>query len=1674
MVDMEENIELEEGEACFAKDDDDTNIDPDIALSYIDEKIHNVLGHFQKDFEGGVSAESLGAKFGAYGSFLPTYERSASIWSCPKTPQRNCNAPRSPNNLSTEGASQNLKAPSNMTPSLRLGTASCSAYPLHNSRAPSVDVSINQSQVAEKSPLKGKTSNRPGNPTDQRTLKVRLKVGADNSGQKNAAIYSGLGLDYSPSSSLGNSLEESEGISPISQETIDKSPTSIIQEMTSFPILGDVMVSPLPNSLLCLTRKENNRSVNKTLALLNGCQDSALLVNESASIMANGKVLKKKETKSARRSKSQVEVKQDNGTDFEDGMALELKKISANETKIAKDGGKGKLLSSELVKEESSESISGQDHVKTEVGNPRSSLVENFRGNRGVNFHKDVLLDHKDEGSHQKISASLKGYSGESKCEEGLNPQKEKVGWKATFCEDDEAKVPFKTEMLSFEDKNKSRVMLSNGKSAAVSTKESSRFGESAEPNDKNSTIDGVTDSNSKIQRIKPRKDDKSRDNHRYSLSLTSLEEKDNWMDLIGRPRGDRPKDANVGAVEMQRNAFLEKRKGRLSGKKVDKQSICGTTIQDALAACPITANGHTSKTAPSMAAPVVIEEDWVQCDSCQKWRLLPFGTKPEQLPDKWLCSMLNWLSGMNHCDISEEETTKALNALYQLPVSETQNILQNHVTGSALGVSLGDEQHLDQNHQNFSSHAISDRGKKRHGVKEKANAGTIGGLAQISTSAKNKLQESVQSRSLNGTNQHHAETNLMKKSSSQHLSPSRNIPNQREKPTAGGDAKRIKMKTKREADENGCGTSKKSRIDDMHHADKNPTSKVDLGRVRISSSTVLPTKGSAKDFRKHDDYCLSEDRKCDVKDKVLVADKKLGDQPPGLSGGGSLDVKMSSSSAISLKKRKSKDQRDKKNEIETFPNSAPDGRVPEKEESSESGFRKEKKLKVSKTEVKDSGSNDADDKSNKKGRMSESFLSGTRNHPVDRMEVGRNDKDQLLRKQKKKIASEQTMDIVDSLRRDLGSGRVSVAATSSSSKISGSRRTRANIEEVKGSPVESVSSSPLRTFNIDKFTSAGGDIMGRDDAMNGGHPVMDDCRRCSDGDSNAEINMPGTVIHPDSHNFSAPEYRDGDAGLKLSGKAKSSSEVGTSHLLNGDVDIVEQNVRFLNDLHTRDHNYDEDRVKNHHRDNAVLQKSGKGTSSRSRGKSRSATSEFDRNKIKVSDPVHESMKKSHRIESEVDSNDRVPVHETAADLTLSFTKTSGIKFGRDENIHVRRRDPVGQWSSDSRMDTKLKGKEHDGSDLKLSVPCKRNGKLGPQESPIEGENKGDPIQIERRDGKSKLLSLSCGERKQETVSLGRGPVPGSHKGGIADGYAVDAALDVSKALKNSGNVNNSNGVKHSSGPLQPDRQGVKDLNASTPMISSSQTATNILKEAKELRDTADRLKSSCFGFESNEAYFQAALKFLHGASLLETCNNEGGRNGEMSSIQAYGTAAKLCELCALEYESRQEMAAAALAYKCLEVAYMRVVYCKNSSANRERHELQATLQVVPQGESPSSSASDVDNLNNPATVDKGNLSKGTGLHVVGNQIIVARNRPNFVRLLDFTQDVDFAMAASRKSQTAFVTANVILADEQNRDCVTSVKKVVDFSFQDVEELVRLVRIAMEGISRSGFGGARD
>ncbi|GFY81409.1 CW-type zinc finger [Actinidia rufa] len=223
--------------------------------------------------------------------------------------------------------------------------------------------------------------------------------------------------------------------------------------------------------------------------------------------------------------------------------------------------------------------------------------------------------------------------------------------------------------------------------------------------------------------------------------------------------------------------------------------------------------------------------------------------------------------------------------------------------------------------------------------------------------------------------------------------------------------------------------------------------------------------------------------------------------------------------------------------------------------------------------------------------------------------------------------------------------------------------------------------------------------------------------------------------------------------------------------------------------------------------------------------------------------------------------------------------------------------------------------------------------------------------------------------------------------------------------------------------------------------------ATDALKEAVKLKDYADRIQKSGSNSEGMSLSFEAALKYLHAASLLESCH--GQSEMILQSMQTYRRAAELCESCAHEYEKSKDMAAAALAYKCMEVAYMRIISSSHASARKDRHELQRDLKIVPPGEYPSSSGSDVDNFGSPSTLDN---------------TVAARNRP-IMRLLSFAEDVNSAMEASTKSRIAFAAASRKVEDAQFREGITFVKKALDFSFQDVEGLLWLIRQALEAIS---------
>lgn len=91
-------------------------------------------------------------------------------------------------------------------------------------------IGLPESRVEDLAPGLDPKNKKHSISSDQKTLKVRIKVGPGNlSARKNAAIYSGLGLDDSPSSSMDDSPSESEGISHERHDVPFQSPTSILQ-----------------------------------------------------------------------------------------------------------------------------------------------------------------------------------------------------------------------------------------------------------------------------------------------------------------------------------------------------------------------------------------------------------------------------------------------------------------------------------------------------------------------------------------------------------------------------------------------------------------------------------------------------------------------------------------------------------------------------------------------------------------------------------------------------------------------------------------------------------------------------------------------------------------------------------------------------------------------------------------------------------------------------------------------------------------------------------------------------------------------------------------------------------------------------------------------------------------------------------------------------------------------------------------------------------------------------------------------------------------------------------------------------------------------------------------------------------------------------------------------------
>ncbi|XLR55015.1 hypothetical protein HN51_023317 [Arachis hypogaea] len=1526
---MEES-ELEEGEACsfqnHEEDLDDASIDPDVDLSYIDAKLQDVLGHFQKDFEGGVCAENLGAKFGGYGSFLPSSQRSPG-WGHPRTPSKahSQNTSKSSPKLQPEGGQGDAVQFSNGNQSLRPGPGSAGYSRLPAVKAPSVNDAITQENGMTTAGAEVFTSNdaltqengslsiKPRSTSDRKTLKFRIKMGADNlPTRRNAAIYSGLGLDVSPSSSLDDSPSESEGISHERQDAPFESPSCILKIMTDLPML----LSPLTDDLIQLIERETcARESTPVPVYINKPESSGMLPQESNTLRGKGnkKSSGRKKIKSLDGYESSMDMKSDSKKNVLSRKEQGINAVNTEE-RLSKTPKLPLLSSSYSLRDDSVKAVEvnkGIMREKTFSDHGQKGLVESTSTENG--YVERIKGGSGDPAQRSLVEPTTSEVNGKTKGGLGRKFVGEKVSLNDSLActeKDNPGRVKI-CDSVWGEPNTPKNSKGSHGTVTAVIQKQKLKSGTSLVPKVKKS-FDGSSMSKNETEEARVQKGPgKARDTYRDFFG--ELDEEEDRMASPETSYGGKLKETE--AVKRRTPEITRGIKERLGGaEKVDKSLISDEDPKRATNVQYTNVNGAAAdigKGDPASLAPVVMEDNWVQCDRCHKWRLLPAGTNPDSLPEKWLCSMLDWLPDMNRCNVSEDDTTKALITLYQVPPHNGQSNVQN-VPASVMVAGI-----VPTTQQNNDLFAMP--GGKKKPMKKTLNSANKDGSSQFSSSMKKSLPSSVKSRSLNDVNKSPALSNpdvLVKK----HKTKQRML----EQDPDGGDTKNVKAKIRKDTDQDSSRPYKKSKIDgnDEEWMPQNGPAR----KGGYSSNSNVPTTSVGKDPLRPKDRSSSRDSKYNGNDKLLPSAEIAKDKGQGSMDEGSLNFGNYDSNGA-LKKRKLKEYQDaqlQESHVEF------------------SDSRREKKPRNSKSEGRESSSSKGSGRTDKKG-------SHTKNHK--------------FRQNPGSAPSQRNVGGMESSKVDLGPLRASAAATtSSSSKVSGSHQTKASFQELKGSPVESVSSSPMRILNTDKFT-------------------------------NRELTV-----------------KDGfhDAAAVVS--------------------ATEQ---------VKDRCHGEDSTGVYHANVTHPRKIGKGSLLKDNGGSYKSES------------IAEKFKSSIQLQDESPPSEAKQRKEGNAKLQENV----GSKLDKSENILVGKKDYT---ENDIRKIQNGLNKEHNFQEVRTNGICKQEA------LPATSQSQLTECDIER----SSKRPLS--ERNDKGV-IGKGKLSLPPSGDVAgDLPQVDDELKLQKKQIRKGEYQNGTQQVNSRHPTINGHKS-RELDNPTPnrRDSNSHSASNALKEAKDLKHLADRLKNLESTLESTGIYLRAALKFLHGASLLESSNNDSNKNEMIQYIHIYSTTAKLCEFCAHEYEKLKDMAGAALAYKCMEVAYMRVVYSSSTNASRDRHELQTAMQMVPLGESPSSSASDVDNVNNSITADKVALCKITSSpQVAGTHVIAARNRPNMARLLNYVQDMNSAMEASRRSQSAFAAANSNLGEGKYAEGLSSIKKALDFSFQDIEGLLQLVRLAMEAIAR--------
>lgn len=558
--------------------------------------------------------------------------------------------------------------------------------------------------------------------------------------------------------------------------------------------------------------------------------------------------------------------------------------------------------------------------------------------------------------------------------------------------------------------------------------------------------------------------------------------------------------------------------------------------------------------------------------------------------------------------------------------------------------------------------------------------------------------------------------------------------------------------------------------------------------------SSAKPPSTTCNNTQRHNEHLSSKDGNCELKDSVPISVKSLRNTSPGISNSGSMGMKKNNE--IHGMKRKLKVRQDSQNHLEIFcskENSLPDDE-----------FMKDMKPRVSMTEGQESCACRGDAKLNKKGKATRFILSGSR----DSLTTTRNDQQQ--QKFSKSYKSELTLDDIVKLKEDLGCEQLSAAATSSSSKVSGSRK-RSSYQKVRGSPVESVSSSPLRSSNLAKVSLARRGSLGNDYANTSKYSAGGPTQSLEHGskldrdqigvESRGEVSG---VFQAESMSFPKLECQDHDISGEAYSNAKPLHDLESKHVLTNNEDTFTQHQQCLTDAHSLD----------------VCQSAER----------RNTTLDVTNDTV-LRIPGNDSSLLLEDIDKS--SYDGEKGTMKPSDLLSDL----GFEPKNDRNTAIRRSDY-------SQEDTKLKILGHNCSNEKSVDLYSSDGKS------IHEDKSHDEFAKPSNSTRAELSYRKTHAHphhavKQETPTHVRQPVSLPLKGSGPDTCSSIGCRDVSKVLQQTKNFVHQNGAHKVEGNQAVSQSMYRDIGIAKPVkgYNGGQAAIDILREAEDLKGHADHLK---------------------------------------------------------------------------------------------------------------------------------------------------------------------------------------------------------------------------------------